>query len=40
MTCLRLIHHPYDGLCWALCKRGSWKPLMVFSSLEDARESM
>ncbi len=37
---IRLIKTEFDGYRFAICKRGSWLPLMVFQSLGEAREAM
>ena len=38
MLHIRLIFVRYDGWVFAVCKRGSWRPLMITSSWSHARE--
>lgn len=37
---IRLVQSPYDGLVFAVCAAGSWKPLMTFLSRAEALEAI
>jgi hypothetical protein len=37
---IRITHSPCDGLVFAVCAPGSWKPLMVFLSRAEALEAL
>lgn len=34
---IRLVQTKYDGLRWAVCTKGSWKPLTTLRDLGAAR---
>lgn len=35
---IRLVYTRYDGWVFAVCKPGSWKPLMLARSWVDAKQ--
>lgn len=35
---IRLVQTAHDGWVWAVCARGSWKPLMLTRDLGTARD--
>lgn len=37
---IRLIRSQFDGLVYALCAPGSWKPLAMFNSRGEAMEAL